>query len=159
MKQKQHYYLVPLAVLITALAGSFITQHGLEWYGTLHLPSFTPPAKVIGLVWTLIFIMLAVSAVLALMSEEETKAQGSLMWLFVLNTVLNVGWSYVFFQMHDISLAVWEAALLAVSVLVLIIVTKPLSKTSAWLLVPYLAWTLFATYLTYTIATMNPYWA
>ena len=158
-KFKWNYIVIPLITFVTAYSGSLITSSGMEWYSLINKPSWTPPGYVIGMVWTAIFILATISA-LRVWNKKYSKAERYnhilwLMFLFIVNAILNVEWSFLFFGMHTLNLATFEAGLLGVSVLALIITIWPVSKLSSLLLVPYLGWVSFATYLTYLVYTMN----
>jgi tryptophan-rich sensory protein len=152
---KWHFILIPSSVLAAALAGSFLTGGGMDWYKTIKLPSWTPPGSVIGAVWTAIFILTAISAILV---WNKVPAGSRFTWIvviFILNGLLNIFWSYLFFNRHWLNAAIWEAGALDLSVIALIILIWPVSRSAAILLLPYTAWTTFATYLTYVVWSLN----
>lgn len=153
---KPNYIIIPLVAILTATIGSLITSGGMDWYKQINLPAFTPPGSFIGTVWTVIFILAAISALIVFNKAVGTPSlEKSIAVVFILNALLNVTWSLLFFNLHFIGAAVWEAGLLGLSVIALIILIWPISKFAAWLLVPYAAWVAFATYLTYTVWTLN----
>ena len=59
---KLNYIIIPLIAFLTATIGSFFTGTGMDWYETINLPEWTPPGYIIGIVWTIIFVLTAVSA-------------------------------------------------------------------------------------------------
>lgn len=152
---KINYIIIPLITIIVSILGSMVTASGMDWYKGLNLPEFTPPGSVIGAVWTVIFILTALSALIVWNKTQKDKRLKQIAGLFVLNGVLNFTWSYLFFGIHLMGLAVLEAGLLTLSVLVLMILIRPRSKTAAVLLYPYFMWTGFATYLTYSVWMLN----
>jgi tryptophan-rich sensory protein len=110
---------------------------------------------VIGLVWTLIFALLAASIVFS------WKATGKHFFrtvgpLYLTNGLLNVLWSFVFFSMHELTGAAVTAGILGFSVLVLIFANLKVSKIAAGLLIPYFLWVSFATVLNVKIVLLNP---
>jgi len=127
----------------------------MEWYRTLSLPWFTPPGSVIGSVWTVIFILSAIAAI-EWWSRKERDARFCLVAaLFTVNALLNVGWSVTFFGLHQLAAGVWIAALLALSTWLLVgLMWKRVAVSSA-LLLPYAAWSTFATYLTYSVMRLQ----
>ncbi len=155
MKIKPNYFIIPLITIIVSLTGSYITSAGMEWYATIKLPSFTPPGSVIGTVWTILFILATIAALLFWNRGQRGLKFNLTVIFFLLNGLLNILWSYLFFGQHLIGLAIWEAGLLGLSVLILIILLWPKLKLAAWLLVPYLLWVGFATYLTYNVWLLN----
>lgn len=150
-----NYFIIPLIVFLVSFLGGQITGSGMEWYKNINLPSWTPPGWVIGLVWTFIFILAAISIILFWNLQSKPVYFYWIIGLFVLNGVLNILWSYLFFGQHLIGLAVIEAFVLGLSVLFLILSIWPFSKFAASLLIPYCGWTFFATYLTYSIWVLN----
>jgi tryptophan-rich sensory protein len=153
---KVNYVTIPAVTLLVALTGSYFTNNGLnDWYQSLALPTWTPAGNIIGLVWTTIFILSTISALLV---WNRLAHKGNFNWiigLFIVNAILNVGWSYLFFSQHLIGAAIIEAALLGLSVVGLIFFIWPLVRSAAILLVPYALWVFFATYLTYCVWILN----
>ena len=152
---KPNYLLIPLATVATALGGSWLTSTGMSWYHQIHLPGWTPAGSVIGTVWTILFILATISALLIYNLIPRGKKRRQIMWAFLINAVLNVLWSALFFGWHLLGSAIIEAAVLALSVLVLIVMAWPRSKAAAVMLIPYFAWVCFAAYLTYNVWSLN----
>lgn len=153
---KLNYLLIPLVTLLVAAGGSALTSAGVSgWYKTIKLPAWTPPGSVIGLVWTAIFILTAAAALLVWNGSGPKPRFGLIAGIFLLNAALNVFWSLLFFRLHLMFLAGWEAALLALTVIVLVALCWPISRVAAVLLSPYAAWSAFATYLTFTVWDLN----
>ncbi|WKZ29262.1 MAG: TspO/MBR family protein [Patescibacteria group bacterium] len=154
---KPNYAIIPLVTVLTAVLGSRFTSSGLgSWYSTINLPSWTPPGGVIGLVWTTIFTLTAISALILWNTPSARLKLPTFAAVFLLNAALNVFWSYLFFSRHQIGAAVWEAIVLDLTVIVLIVLAWPISRLAAALLVPYAAWVAFASYLTYSVWKLNP---
>lgn len=152
---KLNYFIIPLVTIATAAIGSSFTDANSSWYRSLNFPSFAPPGYVIGIVWTIIFILTMISALLVWNGIVSRRNLSLIGWLFILNAVLNITWSWLFFNQYLIAPAIIEAACLGVSVIVLIAFIAPISRLSAWLLAPYAIWVSFATYLTYSIWLLN----
>lgn len=155
---KMNYLLAPIGVLAVSLIGGYITGGNMDWYNTLNLPSFTPPGSFIGMVWTFIFIFFAIS--ILLFSNNPKTDRKSLFFrivvvLFVLNGVLNVAWSYLFFGLHLIFWSVIEMLFLNLINLVLILMLWKEHRASSVLIIPYFVWVAFATYLAYSIYLLN----
>ncbi len=149
-KIKINYFTIPLITFGVAFLGSSFTNIGMPWYRAIAVPDFTPPGGVIGAVWTVLFFLAAISAIL-FWNAQRTKIFPLVISVFLLNGVLNAGWSYLFFVKHQIYFAVWESGALAISVLALIIMIWSIKKSAAALLIPYFLWVCFATYLTYQV--------
>lgn len=143
------------ATAFVSVFGSRLTMPGLsDWYDSLTLPSFTPPGSVIGLAWTIIFLLTAWSAIYAYRHIEASKLH-RVMLAYAVNGVLNVLWSFLFFTLHSIPLAFVEMFTLALSIVYLQVLLWHHSRFSAYLLIPYLGWVLFATFLTFEILRLN----
>lgn len=152
---KANYFIIPLIAIITAITGSFITSSGMNWYKTIKLPTWTPAGSIIGAVWTILFILAAASALIVYNQQSTNKNLKIIIIIFLVNAVLNMIWSLLFFGWHFMGLAVGEAALLGLSVLALIILIWPASIIAALLLLLYFLWTSFATFLTYSVWLLN----
>ena len=152
---KVNYFIIPIVVFLFSLTGSLITNNNLNWYETISIPEWTPSGAIIGMVWTVIFILSTISIILVWNSFKRGSGFNLIMSLFVLNGVLNVLWSWLFFQKHLLLLAGIEAVLLALTVLALIILIRPKIRVAAILLFPYLIWVTFASYLTFTVWNLN----
>jgi tryptophan-rich sensory protein len=149
-----NYFFIPLTVIVIAFLGNFFTVPNLSpWYENLNFPSFTPSGSFIGSVWTIIFILVALSAILVWNSKKADKLFTA--FLFLLNGFLNVLWSFIFFKLHLLGAAFFEALLLELSVLSLIFFSWRFSKTASLLLAPYAFWVAFASFLTFQIWSLN----
>ncbi len=152
---KPNLLLIPILTFLTAAFGSWLTNRGMSWYQSINLPGWTPPGSVIGTVWTVIFILAMISVLIIWNRYFTEKNFWLIILFFIINALLNVGWSYLFFSLNLIGPAVFEAGLLGLSVLALIILIWPYSLTAAILLLPYFGWVCFATYLTYQVWLLN----
>jgi tryptophan-rich sensory protein len=155
MKFKMNYIVIPLITILTAAVGSWLTSKGMGWYQTIKLPPWTPPGSAIGSVWTTIFILSAVSALIVWNKAPRDARFCWIIAIFIANAILNVFWSFLFFNQHLFGQAVIEAAVLGISVAALVVLIWPVSRLASLLLAPYFAWVTFATYLAYVIWTIN----
>jgi translocator protein len=153
LKIKPNYFIIPLITVLVSLVGSWLTDQGMVWYDTLKLPSWTPPGFVIGIVWTVIFILTTISALIVWNRRffKPTIIGG----YFLLNAALNVYWSFIFFYSGQIAASIWEMIALNLTTLILIVLIWRKSKVAAGLLIPYFLWVTFATYLAYNIWVLN----
>ena len=150
------YIFSPLFYFCIALAGRFFTAQGIDpWYQAIAKPSFTPPGSVIGIVWTLIYILTAISMILFTNTAKGKANFWPVFILYIANGIINAAWSYIFFTKHLLGPAVVNAALISGTVMLMILFVWPHSKKASLLLFPYLGWVSFATYLTYVIFRMN----
>jgi benzodiazapine receptor len=156
MRKYIHYLLAPLFYLIVARVGALFTSQGVtSWYPTIAKPSYTPPGIFIGIMWTIIYILSAISLFLFVNKGRGKRMFWPVISLYILNGITNASWSYVFFVRHELWLAVISAVLIWLTVGILIISIWKISRIAGLLLMPYLGWASFATYLTYVIYQMN----
>lgn len=155
---KTHRVLIPALVLVTAVAGSAFTAMGVsDWYPSLNQPELSPPNWVFGPVWTVIYILSAISAII--FWDQFGKFKTRRLWiklLFGLNLLLNLFWSYLFFVEHQVKFALVELSILNLTTLALIILLWPISRPASALLIPYFLWVCFAGYLNYMFMVLNP---
>ncbi len=136
---------------------SIVTQSSIAtWYPTLIKPSFNPPNWIFAPVWTLLFILMGISAGLVWDKYDEDKElvkKGML--FFAIQLVFNALWSYLFFGLNNLLLASIEIILLLLLIYETYIIFKKMDKKASYLLIPYMLWVGFATILTVTIYLLN----
>lgn len=155
MKFRLNYIVIPFTIFAISILGGFFTQSGMDWYRSINLPAWTPGGDVIGLAWTIIFILSAISLLIFWNKAERGYKFKIILGTFIVNGILNLAWSFIFFNQNFIDLAVFDAGLLALSVLILMVELWSISKTSSLLLLPYFLWTVFATILNFNILLIN----
>lgn len=149
------FFIPPLTALLVSLLGRLLTRESMDWYSTINLPVITPPRWVFSPVWISIFILTTISVCIVVTVARKSSNFKLIMSLFAINALLNVLWSYLFFNQHLIGWALVDAIVLTVTVWLLIWYTWPESWFAALLLVPYASWSTFAVYLNYLIWTLN----
>ena len=151
---------IAIAVIVCLAVGyssSTFTKEGVEtWYPTILKPSFNPPNWVFMPVWTLLFILMGVAAGLVWdkikeQNEEVKKALG----FFLAQLILNAVWSYIFFGLKNPMLALIEIALLWLMIYETYLKFTKINKTAGYLLIPYMAWVIFAGILNASIWWLN----
>lgn len=143
------------AVALAALLGSYYSGMNRDWYEQLTKPAWQPPNWAFPVAWNIIYLLVIVSLILIWNTRPHTGLTYWVTGAFVVNGVLNVLWSALFFGNRLILPAVYDAGLLALSVIFIIILAWPISRLASILLIPYAAWTSFATFLTGTIYLLN----
>jgi tryptophan-rich sensory protein len=139
MSKYIHYIISPLFYIGIAFSGRMFTDQGVtDWYPEIIKPSYTPPGSFIGVVWTIIFILSAISLILFINRGKGSKIFWPVIGLFALNGIVNVAWRLILMTAGMIMVIAWRV-----------------SKMSSLLLIPYVLWVSFATYLTYDIYTLN----
>ncbi len=135
--------------IIVAGAGAFLTELS-PWYYALRRPSWQPPDWLFGPAWTVILGLASYSLYLGL---RESDSRWLVLALFVINGLLNLLWSPLFFKLRRPDLALAEVPFLWLSILVPMILLP--SWNASLLLAPYLAWVSFAAFLNLTIVRLN----
>ncbi len=125
-----------------------------DWYAGLIKPALTPPAWVFGPVWTLLYVMMATAAWLVWRRYGLVKAIGRL-GLFLGQLALNALWSYLFFGLQRPGLAFLDIAVLWLAILATFIAFWRSYPAAGVLLLPYLLWVSFATYLNFQFWRLN----
>jgi len=143
-----------LSATAVGALGALTTELG-TWYYDLHKPSWQPPDWLFGPAWTLIFALAALAGVLYWREEFKREARLQILAAFALNAFLNTLWSLLFFRLKRPDLALDEVGFLWLSIALLIVLLKRRSTAAAWLLVPYLLWVSFASFLNWTIVQLN----
>jgi translocator protein len=146
------YYFLLATLGVGALSSLFTTPQIPTWYAGLNHPSIAPPDWMFAPVWTALYILMAFAAWLV---WKVAGLRSAAIAAFALQLALNLAWSAIFFGLHDIGGALAEIALLDVAILTTVILFFRRDWLAGVLMLPYLAWTLFATFLTYAFWGLN----
>lgn len=148
-----------IAIIVSQMAGiigAVFTSSAIPvWYAGLVRPEFAPPNWVFGPVWTTLFAMMGVAAFLVWKKGLGRKDVRLALGVFGGQLVLNTLWSILFFGLQSPGAALIEIGVLWLAILATIIVFYRISKPAAWLLVPYILWVSFASFLNYSIWALN----
>lgn len=151
-------FLVALTLGVGAL-GSAVTLPSINgWYAGLAKPVFNPPNGVFGPVWTTLYILMAVAAWLAWRaSPGNTLLRGArtALLLYAIQLVLNLLWAVLFFGLRSPGAALVEIVVLITAIAATTLAFRRWSRPAAWLMVPYLAWSVFALVLNLSIWELN----
>jgi tryptophan-rich sensory protein len=147
---------VPAVLLAGIVSGRIANSgYGNPWFDALVKPAIMPPGWLFGVAWTILYILLGLALAMILHAHGAEGRQRAL-GLFAVQLLLNYVWSPVFFAAHNVGLAL----AIVVAMIVLTAGTAALfariRSAAALLLLPYLAWLLFAAALTYQIMVLNP---
>ncbi len=140
--------------LITAVIGGLLTEIG-PWYKTLKNPTWKPPDWAFGPIWTVIFALGIIAAILAWREAQTPFNRQHIIISFGVNCVLNAAWSGLFFKLRRPDWALIETCFLWASIIWMIVAVLPLSGLAALLLAPYLIWVSIASVLNWKIVQLN----
>jgi translocator protein len=146
---------IAIPVAIGATSG-FFTVTGVEsWYQTINKPSWNPPSWIFGPVWTSLYVMMGIALYLVWKSDSSSILKKTAFILFAVQLLFNFFWSFIFFNQQQVGWALVEMLIMWVLILLTIFAFANVSKTAAWLLVPYIVWVSFAAILNFTIWKLN----
>jgi tryptophan-rich sensory protein len=144
---------VGATVVLGFIAG--LTSGAINGYDAYVRPALTPPPAVFGVVWPLLYALMGASLFVIITQAKDEKLKRAFYVLYGVQLALNITWPFVFFSLDLLVTAALICILLDGATLALIIVAFKQNKLAGGLLVPYMAWLLFATYLNVAIAILN----
>ena len=149
-------FTVPGVLLFGTLAGALSgSGGGNAWYQALVKPDYTPPSWTFAVVWPVLYVLLGLSLAM-LLHARGARGRERVLALFGLQLILNFAWSPVFFGMHKVGPALTILAALVLLNAVLVVLAWRVRRVAALLLLPYLAWLIFAAFLNFQIVARNP---
>lgn len=156
MKIKPNYIIIPLITIIVAIIGNYFSSAGMDWYDTAIIkPAITPPKWAFPVAWNTIFLLTTASALIVWNKFKKGERRTTIMYLFAANAVLNVLWSYLFFNQYLILASFIEMIVIEITIISIMVLAWKYSKKVSLLLIPYAAWVVLASELTYLILKLN----
>jgi len=153
----RHALLTVPAIVLAGSASGWLSGsgYGNAWFAALEKPFFMPPGWAFGLVWPLLYALMGIALAMVL-AQPRSDRRGTALTLFVVQLALNLAWSPIFFAAHDIGLA--KLVIFAMAAVAAGAAGQffRLRKAAGLLLVPYLAWLVFAAVLNSAIEALNP---
>lgn len=125
-----------------------------EWYKNLKKPAWNPPNKIFAPVWSVLYLLMAAAAWLVWRDYGFSLAFFPLI-LFLIQLLLNTAWTWTFFGLHRIGIALADIAVLWVFILATLTLFWQFVPLAGILLLAYLAWVSFAAILNLTIFKLN----
>ena len=148
-----------IAIAIPEIVGflsSFVTGGMGSAYNDCVKPPLSPPGIVFPIVWTVLYALMGIASYLIYEEpRSKDKEKQEALFFYALQLAVNFIWPIIFFRFE----AYWVAVIVILILLALVIITaikfRELNKTAFWLLVPYIIWLIFATYLNIGVAVLN----
>ncbi len=142
-------------VMFLGIAGSIFTAPAIEnWYYTLEKPFFTPPNWLFAPAWTVLYFLIGLTLYIcwknAFWNDKKLKI------VFFLQLALNFLWSLLFFGLKSPLLGLIDVIALDLAVIATVILLFKYSRTASLLLIPYMAWIIFASLLNLFVYLLNP---
>jgi tryptophan-rich sensory protein len=147
---------VPAIELLGGLSGWISNSgYGNAWFDALQKPSFMPPGAAFGIVWPILYACLGVAVAMIHALPPSDRKRRALI-LFYVQLALNFVWSPIFFALHDM-----RTAQIVIIMMIALAAGAAgqffrLRAAAGYLMIPYLAWLIFATTLNTTILNLNP---
>ena len=151
-KAKPYVFSILLALTVGGLS-ALSTANNMNIYDKITMPPLSPPGWLFPVVWTILFILMGISAALIFVSDSAQKE--SALFVYAVSLALNFTWSILFFNMQAFILSFIVLVGLWVSIIITIVKYFTIDKTAAWLQMPYLIWVTFAGYLNAAIVILN----
>ncbi len=148
-------FLVPLTMLLGFLAGQLGGDAGSPWFRALEKPAIFPPPATFGIVWGILYAMIGFAFALVC-AAWGSRVRGWAIIAWIGQFAVNLTWSPVFFGQHQIAYALYILVVLDVLVIVTSVLFFRVRKWAGVLMLPYLAWILFATLLNWQFLQLNP---
>ncbi|NNG27217.1 MAG: tryptophan-rich sensory protein [Ignavibacteriaceae bacterium] len=155
IKFRLNYLLIPLFVIITASAASHFADAGLAWYRTINIPGWIFSNLFMLNIWIIIFVFTSISILIIWNRYSKERNFSLIIALFILNAIINVGWSILFYTQQQLGLALFESVLLVFNISLLIGLVWRFCPLAACMLFPYSVWVIFTTVLTFNVWMMN----
>lgn len=149
MKKYRPYIIEILIALAVGGLSAYLTKDAMSDFDALIKPPLSPPSYLFPIVWTILFVLMGISAGMVY------KKSGSVPFIYRLSLVVNFLWSIIFFNMEAYLFAFVWLLLLLVLIIITIIEYYKIDKTAAYLQIPYLIWVAFAGYLNFFIWYLN----
>ena len=127
----------------------------VEWYQQLIKPEWAPPSSVFGPVWSVLYILIAISFGYVFWQTFQKRMPKSVMLPFAINLMFNAAFSPIQFGLRSNELAAIDIVLVFVTIIWSMKAVWPHAKWIAYIQVPYLLWVSFATVLQLTITYLN----
>ena len=137
--------------LVGGMASATSVKGSMAWYDTLQRPSWSPPRWLFGPAWTALYVAMGYASYRA----AHAGAPPAAMALYAASLVLNWAWTPVFFGRRDPRAALTITTALFAAVVTTMLAFWQVDAAAGWLMLPYAAWTLFATALNESIVLQN----
>lgn len=148
--------IVPAVSLLGFLSGRLAQSGpGNPWFDALVKPDLYPPPATFGIVWSVLYVMMGVALTLVV-TARGAPGRGAAIAAFAVQLALNLAWTPLFFGAHRITAALYLLVAIDIAVVATVVLFWRVRRSAALLLLPYLAWVLFATVLNWQFLAANP---
>ncbi len=157
MKRFIQFCVAMVISFLPGIFGVFFTPHGDSdlWYTGLVTSGLTPGGIWFGIAWTILYALLGVALYLIIKNARPESKKIRAYILFVVQMILNAGWTYAFFGAHMTAFALIILLALFIVSAWMARVFFDIDRRTVWFIVPYLLWMMFAFYMNAYIVLMN----
>lgn len=156
MNSKIKQLIIAIAIpLIVGGLSALISGGGMETFEQINKPPLSPPGFLFPIVWTILYILMGISSYLVYTSDSDQTTISEALKVYGLQLAVNFFWSIFFFNFGWYLFSFIWLLLLWVLIILMIVKFLPISKTAAYLQLPYLLWVTFAGYLTLGVYFLN----
>ena len=156
--KKQSWKLFAFWIILSEAVGAlsgWLSQEAMQSFGeTITQPSFTPPALLFPIVWTILYALMGVSAARVILAGASPEGNNGIN-LFIAQLIVNFFWSLIFFNAQAYGFAFIWLLLLWILVLAMILHFRRVDPLAAKLQIPYLIWLTFAAFLNFAVWYLN----
>ena len=140
--------------LVGVLSG-IIAGNSFSFYKEIVRPPFSPPGWIFPIVWIILYALMGISAYFIYTSKATVRQKNFALAVYAIQLVVNFLWSIVFFRLKMLGFSVAIILLLLLLIVVMICVFYRIRPVAAYLNIPYLLWTAFASYLNIGVLVLN----
>jgi tryptophan-rich sensory protein len=139
----------------TGVLSSYLGMSNSQTYESLIKPAFSPPSWVFGVVWPILYLLMAIAAYRGWLRGRGRISSRKALILYGIQLFLNFMWTIIFFRWRLIGLAFFELMLLLIFIVLSTFEFFRLDKAAGFLMIPYILWVSFAGVLNFTLWMMN----
>lgn len=152
--KKINYKLLIINIIIPLLVGIIGSILGNpNNFEMINKPEFSPPAIIFPIVWTILYVLMGISAYIVISNDDTNKKQAYI--IYILQLIVNGLWSLFFFRFGWYLFSFFWIILLIILVIIMIDSFYKINKTAGYLQIPYLIWLIFASILNLSIYLLN----
>lgn len=158
MQRKIHWGQLLLSIIIAEAIGmlsGLLSGDIRAIYQAYNTPPFSPPGWVFGVVWPVLYALMGVAAYFLYRDAETRDIRRGALIPYAAQLIINFAWSIVFFRLQF----PWGGAILCLALIAALVWTMMrfarINRASMLLMIPYLLWITFATYLAFGVAILN----
>jgi benzodiazapine receptor len=144
-----------ISIILQRINQLFSVNTQNPWYKNLVKPKLQPPGYVFGIAWTTIYLLIGYSFYLFLQYYKNNYLFNLALIIFIIQMFLNYSWTYVLNKYENLTLSFYHILLITIFVLINVVLFYKIKPKMGALLLPYMLWLLFASYLSFDLVRLN----